>query len=80
MAVQIPTLNELYNAILADYATQLGVDVSDLGKSYQVRAKVMAGVQYQLYTTLSSVQKNMFYDLADQDQLIRQGKIIIGRS
>lgn len=80
MAVEIPTKDELYDAILDDYATQLEVDVSDLGKSYQVRAQVQAGILYQLYLVMSSVQKNIFYDLADEDQLIRYGKQIIGRS
>lgn len=80
MAVEIPTLDNLYNQILNDYATQLSVDITDLGDSYLVRAKVQAGILYQLYITLSSVQKNVFYDTADEDQLIRQGKQIIGRT
>lgn len=80
MAVEIPTIKELENIILDDYATQLGVDVTDLGKSYIVRSKVLAGIQYQLYTTLSEVQRNVYPDLAQEDQLIRYGERILGRT
>lgn len=80
MAVTIPTLNELYNDILNDYATELEVDVNSLGKSYLVRAKVQAGMMYTFYLSLSSVQQNIFYDLAEEDQLIRYGQQILGRS
>lgn len=79
MAVEIPTYNELYNNILNDNATKLGVNVTDLGDSIIVRAKVLAGIQYQLYLTVSRVQRNQFPDLADEDELIRQGEPLLGR-
>lgn len=80
MAVTIPTLNDIYNNILNDYATELEVDVSTLGKSYQVRAKVQAATIYTCYLALSAVQRNIFYDLAEEDQLIRYGLQILGRT
>ena len=65
MAVTIPTLEELTDQILQDIATEFGVDVSELGTTYIVAAKVQAGIIYQQYLALSGVQKNIFYDLAD---------------
>ena len=80
MAVTIPTLDELTNQILQDIATEFGVDVSELGTTYIVAAKVQAGIIYQQYLALSGVQKNIFYDLAEESILIRYGSIILGRT
>jgi uncharacterized phage protein gp47/JayE len=80
MAVTIPTLDDLTNQILQDIATEFGVDVSDLGTTYVVAAKVQAGIIYQQYLALSGVQKNIFYDLAEESILIRYGSIILGRT
>lgn len=79
MAVQIPTLNEIKDNILNDIATELGVSVSELGDTYTVLAKVLAGVQYSFYLTLDKVQDNIFPDLADDETLIRIGEIVLGR-
>jgi len=79
MAVQIPTLQELTDQILNAIATEFSVDVTDLGSTYQVWAKVQAGMQYQIYLGLSGVQKNVYYDLAQEDQLERYGQQILGR-
>jgi uncharacterized phage protein gp47/JayE len=80
MAVTIPTLEELTNQILQDIATEFGVDVSELGTTYVVAARVQAGMIYQQYLALSGVQKNIFYDLAEDEILIRYGTIILGRT
>ncbi|MCK5614416.1 baseplate J/gp47 family protein [Candidatus Pacearchaeota archaeon] len=80
MAVTIPTLEELTDQILQDIATEFGVDVSELGTTYIVAAKVQAGIIYQQYLALSGVQKNIFYDLAEESILIRYGSIILGRT
>lgn len=79
MAVTIPSIDELYNQILNDLASEFNIDVTELGKSYLADAKVQAGMLYTLYLALSGVQKNTFYDLAQEDQLIRYGEIILGR-
>lgn len=78
--VIIPELQDLKDQILNDYATALNVDVSELGDTYIVRAKVLAGLIYAGYLTLSKVQQNVFYDIAEDDQLIRYGEQILGRS
>ena len=80
MAVTIKTIDQLTNEILNDYATEFQVDVNDLGDTYAVRAKVMAALQYQMYLAVSSVQRNIFYDLCDTPQLIRYGTQLLGRS
>ncbi len=80
MAVTIPTLEELTNQILQDIATEFSVDVSELGTTYIVAAKVQAGIIYQQYLALSGVQKNIFYDLSEESVLIRYGSIILGRT
>lgn len=80
MAVTIPTLDELTAQILQDIATEFGVDVSELGTTYIVAAKVQAGIIYQQYLALSGVQKNIFYDLAEESILNRYGIIILGRT
>lgn len=80
MAVQIPTITELYNAILNDIATEFDVDVTDLGITYQKEAKVQAGTIYNAYLALSGVQKNVYYDLAEESVLIRYGAGILGRT
>jgi uncharacterized phage protein gp47/JayE len=80
MAVTIKTLDQLTNEILNDYATEFEVDVSDLGDTYIVRAKVLAALQYQIMLALSSVQRNIYYDLAERDQLIRYGIQLLGRT
>lgn len=79
MAVTIPTITELYNQILNDIASEFNVDVTELGKTYQVYAKVQAGMIYTQYLALSGLQKNVYYDLAEEDILIRYGQIILGR-
>lgn len=79
MAVQIPTIIQLYNDILNDIATEFGVDVNDLGVTYQKEAKVQAAKIYTAYLALSAEQKNVFYDLAEESVLIRYGSIILGR-
>jgi len=79
MGVQIPTLQELTDQILNDIATEFDVDVSELGTTYTVPAKVQAALIYQQYLALSGVQKNIFYDLAEESVLIRYGEIILGR-
>lgn len=79
MAVTIPTITELYNQILNDIASEFDVDVSELGITYQVQAKVRAGMLYQQYLALSGLQKNIFYDLAEESILVRYGEIILKR-
>lgn len=80
MAVQIPSLQELIDQILNDIATEFGVDVNELGVTYQVQAKVQAAIIWVSYLTLSQVQKNVYYDLAEESVLVRYGSAILGRT
>jgi len=80
MAVTIPTIAQIKQAILNDYATEFDVDVNQLGDTYNVEASVKAAVIYTFYLSLSDVQRNVFYDTAESDQLIRYGQIILGRT
>ena len=80
MAVTIPSIDDLYDGIMNDYTTNLGVSVSELGNTYVVRAKVLAGLVYPAYLTASGVQQNVYYDLAEEDQLIRYGQQILQRN
>jgi hypothetical protein len=80
MAVKIPTLKEIKQQILNDIATEFSVDVSELGFTYVVWASVQAGVLWVAYLLLSRVQKNIYYDLAEPDVLIRYGAAILGRT
>jgi len=69
----IPSIDEIYQAILNDYATEFEVDVNQLGWTYEVRAKVLAGLHYPIYLYAAAVQRNVFPDLAEISQLIRYG-------
>lgn len=79
MAIEIPKLNDIYEQVLEDYASELNVDKSELGDSYIVRAKVQAGTLYNLYLYASKVQESMYPDIAEQEELERWGKLILGR-
>jgi len=79
MAENIPKISELESQYLNNYASRLGVDVSDLGDSYIVEAKTQAAVVYSLYLKLSKVQNNIYPDLAEMDVLMRYGYAILGR-
>ena len=80
MSVDIQTISELQDRILNDYATELGVDKSDLGDTYIVRSKVLAGLVYPIYLALSSVEKNIFFDLAEESILKRYGNVFLQRN
>lgn len=79
MAVTIPTIQEIEEQILNNFALSLGVSVDDLGESYIVESKVDAALIYQFYLTLGIVQNNVFPDLSDEPTLLRQGLGNLGR-
>lgn len=84
MALQIPTISELYTQILADVEGELGSSVSIFGKAY-IRASVaVQSAKMKLYyLTLAGVQKNIFIDTADPEAiggtLERFGRVKLGR-
>ena len=84
MAVQIPTLNELYNDILADLENELSINIPLFGKIFlRGLAAVMAARLKLYYLAIAKLQKNIFPDLADPEStggtLERFGMVKIGR-
>jgi uncharacterized phage protein gp47/JayE len=78
--ITIPTLSQLYNSVLTDLNTELGITIPIFGKNFnRGLAAVMAGILWLEYKTLGLVQKNIFPDSADEDMLIRWGLIKINR-
>lgn len=79
MPVTIPSKETIYQGILNDYASEMGVDVSELGDQIRVEAKVQAGREWVMYLLISKVQNNMYPDLAEEEELIRDGLLWLGR-
>lgn len=85
MAIQIPTLNELYNDIKSQLESELNITIPVFGKSYlRVIAGVWAAKLKLYYLAIGNVQKNIFVDTADPEAiggtLERFGRIKLGRS
>lgn len=79
MPLKIRTKESIIENILNDYATQYGVDVSELGDEVRVRATVMGGAIWTLELKLSKVQNNLYPDKSEENELIRDGLIWLGR-
>jgi len=84
MALQIPKLKDLYTQILADLEGELGSSVSKFGKAYiRASAAVQAAKLKLFYLTIARVQKNIFVDTADPENiggtLERFGRVKLGR-
>jgi uncharacterized phage protein gp47/JayE len=78
--ITIPTLSQLYNSVLSDLNTELGITIPVFGKNFnRGLAAVIAGILWLEYKTLGLVQKNIFPDSADEDMLVRWGLIKINR-
>lgn len=80
----IPTIQQLYNSIIADLEQELNVTISIFGRSYlRAKAMVQAGRLYLAYLNLAKVQKNIFVDTADPvangGTLERFGFVKLGR-
>jgi uncharacterized phage protein gp47/JayE len=83
--VNIPTINELYTAILADLNSTVQVNIPILGKNLlRGIAAVQAAKLKLAYLTLGILQKNIFVDTADPEAsggtLERWGRIKLGRN
>jgi uncharacterized phage protein gp47/JayE len=79
MAIDIPSIDELYERRLNDFATALGVSVDTLGDSYLVEAKVDSAMMYNFYLKLSQTQENIYPDLAEESVLKRYGFALLKR-
>lgn len=85
MAVQIPTLNELYTSIKGDLESEVNVNISFFGKSYlRVLAGVQAGKLKLYYLAIANLQRNIFPDLAESEAvggtLERFGRVKLNRN
>ena len=85
MAVQIPTLSELYTSVKGDLESEIGINLPLFGKSYiRGLASVQAGKLKLYYLAIASVQKNIFPDLAESEltggTLERFGRIKLNRN
>lgn len=83
--VTIPKINEIYNDILSDIQTELGISIPSWKKAFlRALAIVLAGNFYLLYLLLGKIQKNIFVDTADSElsggTLERFGRIKLGRN
>lgn len=81
----IPTLQQTYQAIIADIQTQYGNTISPIGRVFlRAAASVWAAKVWALYMVLGFVQKNVFVDTADPFEmggtLDRFGLVKLGRN
>ncbi len=80
----IPTLNDLFNSILADIEATYGTPVSTFGKSFlRTMAMVQAAKLKIYYYAIAKVQKNVWVDFADTEAnggtLERFGRVKLNR-
>ena len=85
MAVQIPTLNELYLSIKGDLESEINISIPIFGKAYlNGLALVQAAKLKLIYLAIASTQKNIFPDLAESElvggTLERFGRVKLNRN
>lgn len=83
--LKIPTLKELYDEIVQDVQTEMGVTLSPFGKMYlRAQAAWQAAKLKLYYLQIGSVQKNLFADTAEPEAmggtLERVGRLKINRN
>lgn len=83
--ITIPTLREIYDGIIADLESELGVTIPAVGKSFlRSLAATQAGKLKLYYLGIGNLQKNIFVDTADPEStggtLERWGRIKLGRN
>ena len=83
--VTIPTLQQLYNEIIADFETEFSITIPGFGKNvFRAMAAVQAGKLWVYYKLVGFLQKNIFADTADPEAiggtLERFGRVKLGRN
>ena len=83
--VTIPTLQQLYNEILADLENEFGITIPLFGNNtLRAMAAVQAGKLWIYYKLIGFNQKNIFADTADPESiggtLERFGRVKLGRN
>lgn len=85
MAIQIPTINELFTSIKGDLESKIGITIPIFGKSFlNGLAAVQAAKLKLYYLAIANLQKNMFPDLAESEAiggtLERFGRVKLNRN
>lgn len=79
--INIPTLKDLYDDIIADLEAEFAVTFPIFGKlMLRAIAAVQAAKLKLFYLQIARVQKNIFADSADRDTLIRFGLVKLNRT
>lgn len=83
--VTIPTLQQLYNEIIADIENEFSITIPLFGKNFfRAMAAVQAGKLWIYYKLVGFLQKNIFADTADPEAiggtLERFGRVKLGRN
>jgi len=81
----IPTITELYDAVLADLEAQYNLSIPVFGKNFlRVLAAVQAAKLKLFYLSLANIQKNIFIDTAESEAiggtLERFGRVKLNRN
>jgi len=84
MAVQIPTINDLYTSILADLKSEIGITNDFFGKVFLIPLAMVQAAKLKLYyLAIANIQRNIFVDLAEPisvgGTLERFGLVKLGR-
>lgn len=83
--INIPTISDLYNGILADLEAEFQINIPLVGKNFlRAVAAVQAAKLKLAYLYIAKVQKNIFIDTADPESmggtLERFGRVKLGRN
>ena len=78
--ITIPTIKQLYDGIIDNLEAEYSISLNPFGKAVLIAiAGVMSMVAWICYISLGAVQRNVWYDTADNTMLIRFGVTILGR-
>ena len=80
MSEYIRSQKEIYDGLMQRTSVALGVPVEEVGSSFHVLWTALASAIWPLDLRLSKVQQSIFTDLAERDELIREGLILLGRT
>lgn len=80
MSEYIRSQKEIYDGLMQRTSVALGVPVEEVGSSFHVFWTALASAIWPLDLKLSKVQQSIFTDLAERDELIREGLILLGRT
>lgn len=78
--ITIPTIAQLYTAILSNLESEFNATINDEGKAeLRAQAAAEAAVLKMNYLAIAETQKNIFVDTCDEETLIRFGLVKLNR-